>query len=219
MTASRPALASLGLCMAMAFVSACTSSNSANAQPASRLTLIDNVRILDGHGGPARPGRVLIGGERIAMVLPSTTAPPAADKTIDGAGGFLLPGFIDMHAHFCFRGAVWTCRAQRFNRGRLRSGCRPPCWTSESRRSAARRRRRSAASSLRDDLNAGRVRGPRAFASAEFINDPALSEGSCAGSCVMRSLLGPTISRFITPFLPNGHRERDRRGAQDTTSR
>lgn len=29
---------------------------------------------------------------------------------------------------------------------------------------------------LRDELNAGRVRGPRAFASAELINDPKLSD-------------------------------------------
>ena len=29
---------------------------------------------------------------------------------------------------------------------------------------------------LRDDLNAGRVRGPRAFASAELVNDPRLTD-------------------------------------------
>jgi imidazolonepropionase-like amidohydrolase len=176
MPTSRLALASLGLCLAMTFISVCALSNTAHAQSASRRTLIDNVRILDGHGGPARPGRVLIEGERIAQVLSSTTAPAAADETINGQGGFLLPGFIDMHAHLLLpRCGVDVASAQRFDRAvstrmlaalldfgitTVRSPATP---TVEGHK-------------LRDDLNSGRVQGPRAFASAEFINDPSLND-------------------------------------------
>lgn len=140
-------------------------------------TLIDNVRILDGHGGPARPGRVLIEGERIAQVFSASAARPTADTTIDG-GGFLLPGFIDMHAHLMLpRCAVDIPAAARFDRAvsermlaalldfgitTVRSPATP---TVEGLR-------------LRDDLNAGRVRGPRAFASAELINDPQLDDAA-----------------------------------------
>jgi imidazolonepropionase-like amidohydrolase len=148
----------------------------ADAQGTPRRTLIDNVRILDGHGGPARAGRVLIEGERIAQVLSAAEARPAADETIDGQSGFLLPGFIDMHAHLMLpRCGLDIPAAQKFDRAvsermlavllefgitTVRSPATP---TIEGLR-------------LRDDLNAGRVRGPRALASAELINDPAMSD-------------------------------------------
>jgi imidazolonepropionase-like amidohydrolase len=176
MTTSRSALALLGLCLAMAVICMWAVTNGADAQPTPRRILIDNVHILDGHGGPARPGRVLIEGERIAQVLSSTTARPQADETIDGQGGFLLPGFIDMHAHLLLpRCGVDIASAQRFDRAvsmrmlaalldfgitTVRSPATP---TVEGLK-------------LRDDLNASRVQGPRAFASAEFINDPSLND-------------------------------------------
>ena len=59
--------------------------------------LIQNARILDGSGAPAFPGDVAIRGSSIAAVgeLPAASA----SKTIDAAGRYLTPGFIDIHRH------------------------------------------------------------------------------------------------------------------------
>jgi N-acetylglucosamine-6-phosphate deacetylase len=43
-------------------------------------------------------GWLLAGGARIVALGPSG-APPAADQTIDLAGGYLAPGFVDVHVH------------------------------------------------------------------------------------------------------------------------
>jgi N-acyl-D-amino-acid deacylase len=60
-------------------------------------TLISNVSLLDGSGGPARTGSVRIVGDRIADVGPLT--PHAGDHVMDGGGLTLAPGFIDTHSH------------------------------------------------------------------------------------------------------------------------
>jgi imidazolonepropionase-like amidohydrolase len=62
--------------------------------------LIRNVRIFDGSGRPPFAGSVRVEGSCIAAVTPGTTAPAADGATvIDGAGGTLLPGLIESHAH------------------------------------------------------------------------------------------------------------------------
>lgn len=62
--------------------------------------LISNVRIIDGTGREPFPGAVRVVNNRIAEVVPGTTAPPAAGATmIDGAGATLMPGLIESHAH------------------------------------------------------------------------------------------------------------------------
>lgn len=127
-------------------------------------TLIDHVHILDGRGGPPAEGRVLVEGGRIAKVLPETGPAPDGTATLDGEGGYLLPGFIDMHAHLMVpRCGEDDAPAPRFDRAvsermlstlldfgitTVRSPATP---TIEGLR-------------LRDDLNADRIRGPRAFA-------------------------------------------------------
>jgi imidazolonepropionase-like amidohydrolase len=60
--------------------------------------LITNVRVLDGTGRAPYPGAVRVEGDRIAEVL---AEPPPADgaRVIDGAGGTLMPGLIESHAH------------------------------------------------------------------------------------------------------------------------
>src|SRR4051795_5783509 len=72
--------------------------NAAFGQTAPVRLLIDHVNILDGHGGPAVKGRVLIMDQRIVQVLPDSGPVPAATTIVDGKGGYLVPGFIDMHA-------------------------------------------------------------------------------------------------------------------------
>ena len=146
-------------------------------QTEPRPILIDHVNILDGHGGPPVAGRVLVTGERIARILPEDGPVAAGELTvIDGEGGYLLPGFIDMHAHLmqprcsvdggAFPGFDRSVSERMlsvlldFGITTVRSPATP---TVEGLR-------------LRDDLNAGRVPGPRAFASAELINDPKLTD-------------------------------------------
>jgi len=150
--------------------------NAALGQKAPERLLVDHVNILDGHGGPAVKGRVLIMGQRIAQVLPENGPVLAETTIVDGEGGYLVPGFIDMHAHLMQpRCGADGSAGKHFDRvlskqqlsalldfgiTTVRSPATP---TIEGLR-------------LRDDLNAGTVRGPRAFASAELINDPKLTE-------------------------------------------
>ena len=54
--------------------------------------------IVDGTGTPARPGTVVIDGERL-RIIPAGTEPPRAARTIDATGRVVAPGFIDLHSH------------------------------------------------------------------------------------------------------------------------
>jgi N-acyl-D-aspartate/D-glutamate deacylase len=60
--------------------------------------VIDNARILDGTGAPARHGSVAVRGGRI--VEAGGAAGQAARERIDAGGLALAPGFIDPHTHY-----------------------------------------------------------------------------------------------------------------------
>ena len=60
-------------------------------------TLINNARIIDGTGSPARLGSVRFSGDRIAAL--GDLAAGDADHIIDANGLVLAPGFIDTHSH------------------------------------------------------------------------------------------------------------------------
>ncbi|NJP46282.1 imidazolonepropionase [Actinacidiphila epipremni] len=49
------------------------------------------------------PAAVVIDGDRIAWIGPSSKAPPT-DNRLDAAGRALLPGFVDSHSHLLFAG-------------------------------------------------------------------------------------------------------------------
>ncbi|WP_298068585.1 adenine deaminase [uncultured Mailhella sp.] len=55
---------------------------------------VDNVRLVDVFGGRIREGRIYAGCGRILGFGPLT-----ARETVDGQGGFLIPGLIDGHVH------------------------------------------------------------------------------------------------------------------------
>jgi imidazolonepropionase-like amidohydrolase len=62
--------------------------------------LITNVRVFDGSGRDTFAGSVSVEGHRITDVTPGTTPPRADGATvIDGAGGTLMPGLVESHAH------------------------------------------------------------------------------------------------------------------------
>ena len=60
--------------------------------------VIDNARIVDGTGAPARPGGVAVSGGRITAV--GIDAGEAARERLDARGLVLAPGFIDPHTHY-----------------------------------------------------------------------------------------------------------------------
>jgi len=63
---------------------------------------ITHVRVIDGHGTPARADQtVLLRDGRIAAVGPQV-AVPAGAVTIDGSGQSLLPGLVGMHDHMFY---------------------------------------------------------------------------------------------------------------------
>ena len=61
--------------------------------------LITNVRIIDGSGADPFTGAVRVDGNRVAAVTAGATAPVDGATVIDGAGGTLMPGLIESHAH------------------------------------------------------------------------------------------------------------------------
>jgi hypothetical protein len=62
---------------------------------------IRNVRLFEPQAGAAlsQPKSVLISGRHISAVEPLDSPPTPGEITIDGAGGTLIPGLFEMHAH------------------------------------------------------------------------------------------------------------------------
>src|SRR5262245_29158082 len=65
--------------------------------------VITNVRILDGTGRQPFAGEVVVDGSRIVTVTERGPAPrPDGVVVVDGAGGTLMPGLVEAHAHLSF---------------------------------------------------------------------------------------------------------------------
>ena len=62
----------------------------------ARRVLVTGGRLIDGTGGPARRGDLLIEDGTIAEVGGTTLAP---DEVLDATGYVVAPGFIDVHSH------------------------------------------------------------------------------------------------------------------------
>jgi Tol biopolymer transport system component/imidazolonepropionase-like amidohydrolase len=75
--------------------------------PVAESTLIRNVRIIDGTGASAtEPRDILVERGRIKRIAPSGNITTGATQVIDGAGRFVIPGLIDLHAHM-FQGDLF----------------------------------------------------------------------------------------------------------------
>jgi len=69
-------------------------------QPASGLTLFQNVRILDSKNGTlSAPSNVLVRGNKIERISAVAIAAEGETTTIAGGGRTLMPGLIDAHFH------------------------------------------------------------------------------------------------------------------------
>lgn len=71
------------------------------------VTMFVNATILDGTEGmkPQRGMAVTVEAGKIARIEPAAVAQaPATARVIDLGGGFLMPGLVNMHVHFCGSG-------------------------------------------------------------------------------------------------------------------
>jgi imidazolonepropionase-like amidohydrolase len=78
----------------------CAAAVERTAVPGAPATVLRG-RLIDGTGAaPVEDGVVVIRGERIACAGAAARCPvPAGARVIDAAGGTILPGLIDLHAH------------------------------------------------------------------------------------------------------------------------
>lgn len=68
---------------------------------------IRNVRVFDSKAGTVgAPVSVLVSGNRIAKIQPLGARGAAGETVIDGAGGTIVPGLYEMHAHTGQEGAL-----------------------------------------------------------------------------------------------------------------
>jgi imidazolonepropionase-like amidohydrolase len=127
-------------------------------------TLIANATVFDATGAEPFVGNVLIDGNRIAAI---TRGAPAerADKVIDGTGKFLMPGMVEGHAHLSFENVTATedlikptPEEQVFAAARGAKALIDAGFTSAYGASEAKLRLGVA---VRNEVNAGRIPGPR----------------------------------------------------------
>ena len=92
--------------LALVFVSSVLApavfSGCAAAREAPADLVLHGGTVIDGTGAPPVRADVAIRGERIAAVTPACDHGGA--RVIDVSGGFVLPGFVDMHAHLLEHG-------------------------------------------------------------------------------------------------------------------
>lgn len=128
--------------------------------------LITGATIWSGSGGPGEIGDVLVEGNSIRAVSNAPGQLPAAGcDVIDGHGKFLMPGMTEGHAHLSFEGVTATedlirpiPEAQVFAAARGAKALLDAGFTSAYGASEAKLRLGVA---VRDEVNAGRIPGPR----------------------------------------------------------
>jgi len=129
--------------------------------------VLDGARIVTmGPDGVIDPGRIVIDGERIVAVGPRETTPaPAGARRFDQTGHTILPGLIDVHQHALYL----------FSNDPLRNPARqftPPAallayGITSTRDPALMDNGRDFA--MIEQINAGRIRGPRYFATGQRL--------------------------------------------------
>jgi imidazolonepropionase-like amidohydrolase len=138
-------------------------------------TLFTNVSIFDGSGGTAYPGEVLVQGNRINAVAKGKDQIDRnqAEEVVDGGGATLMPGLTEGHAHISYT----NCAALR-DMGNLptEEHMMITAYNAKLLLDSGFTSAYSAASSkprldivLRNEINAGRLAGPRMKAASPEI--------------------------------------------------
>lgn len=143
--------------------------------PTHSVSAITDARIIDGLGGaPIENGVILIEGDRIIAVGTSDEiSVPARAELIDVDGKTVMPGLIDVHVHFDILGHANYAHWFGTYEDRMRSDIMP---------SAAQAMLRAGVTSvrdlgadvdnifwLRDEIEAGRMPGPRTYIAGPFL--------------------------------------------------
>ncbi len=138
-------------------------------------TRITNAQIFDGTGNAPFAGDLLVRGNRIESVIPAGQKTDIqADRVIDAGGKFLMPGMTEGHAHLSFDG--FTCtedlmapspEAHAYLTARVAKTLLDHGFTSAYGASEAKLRLGVA---VRDEINAGRLPGPRVRAGSLEIS-------------------------------------------------
>ena len=136
-------------------------------------TLIANTTIFDGSGATPFAGDVLIEGQRIAAVQPGGGLPRDDARVIDGAGATLMPGLIEPHGHVSYPDAARNADFTRLppeehilvtmRNAKLMLDCG---YTSVLSAASAKPRLDVV---IRNEINAGRIPGPRYLANGPEI--------------------------------------------------
>lgn len=129
-------------------------------------TLILNATIFDATGAKPFVGDLLVDGNSISAVTPAGQKDHgAADRVIDGTGLFCMPGMTEGHAHLSFEGVTATenlitptPEEQVFTAARGAKALIEMGFTSAYGASEAKLR---LAVAVRNEVNAGRLPGPR----------------------------------------------------------
>jgi imidazolonepropionase-like amidohydrolase len=125
------------------------------------VTVLTGGKLIDGNGGPARRDSVLvIRGDRIDRVASEGELQFTAQASIiDVSGSFILPGFIDTHAHIETPEKDWPTSLNTLLRFGITT-IRDPA-------PAARVKSR-----VRDSIASGQLKGPRMQVSGVIIDGP-----------------------------------------------
>lgn len=127
--------------------------------------LITNASVFDATGAQPFTGDVLVEGNRIAAVSRGRSSGVHAERVIDGTGKFLMPGMVEGHAHLSFENVTATedlikptPEEQVFAAARGAKALIDAGFTSAYGASEAKLR---LAVAVRNEVNAGRIPGPR----------------------------------------------------------
>jgi imidazolonepropionase-like amidohydrolase len=136
-------------------------------------TLIANTSIFDGSGAAPYPGDVMVEGPRIAAVQPGGGLPRDGARIVDGAGATLMPGLVEPHGHVSYPDAVSNADFTRLppeehvlitmRNARTLLDCG---YTSVLSGASAKPRLDIV---IRNEINAGRIPGPRYLANGPEI--------------------------------------------------
>ena len=126
---------------------------------------LTNVLLIDGTGGAPRPGQtVLIRDGKIAEVGPAASVrPPQGAHTMDLAGHTLIPGIVGLHDHLFYTAAGGRAVQMSYTGPRLYLGSGVTTIRTTGGRSPY------AEINLRQNVDQGRVPGPRIHLTAPYV--------------------------------------------------
>lgn len=153
---------------------------------------ITNVTILDGRGGPARAGQVVVIRDGLIADIGPSVRPPAGAKVIDGSGMTLIPGMVGMHDHLFYTAAGGFANQMNFTAPRLYLASGVTTIRTTGGRSPY------ADLNLRKVVDRGEVPGPRIH-----VTTPYLTGGESGGS-MFATNEPQAASRFVNYWASEG---------------